>query len=296
MPLVFRWILSCCLLLTACATAPVLTVQEDDGVVAPGDATVMVEVRSLARDLSLDYRIQGGGIIELRRTPDNVIFVPESRSARINGTLVKMDRPIMRRGSGYILTGSDAVLVSRTLKTYRAERKASARPTPAPEQPRTTVLPYSWRPRARARDWRAIVVHHTASGAGSAASIDRVHRAKGWDGIGYHFVIGNGTLTKDGRIEITTRWKTQGVAAHCKAPRNGDQNWWNRRSIGVCLIGDFTDVKPTDAQMDNLVRIVGTLMDVYDIPLSEVRPHGGVKVTACPGANFPWAELMRRLR
>jgi hypothetical protein len=290
-----RWTLGCCVpvVLAACAAAPVVMETEEEQTLP--DATVMVEVQSLARDLSLNYRIQGGGIIELRKTPDNVIFIPESRNARINGTLVELNRPIMRRGSGYILTGTDAILVSRTLKTYRSKREAVAPPEVVVERHRPR-LPYSWRPRAVERDWRAIVVHHMASGTGSAAAIHRIHRAKGWDGIGYHFVIGNGTLTKDGKIELGYRWKTQEVAAHCKAPRNGDKNWWNRRSIGICLIGDFTSTKPSPAQMDSLVSVIRVLMAEYHIPLSEVRPHGDVKVTACPGAKFPWGELTRRLR
>jgi N-acetylmuramoyl-L-alanine amidase len=285
--------LCCCALamLTACAASPVVIEPEEEA----SNATVMVEIQSLARDLSLEYRIQGGGIIELRKKPDNVIFIPESRTARINGTVLEMDRPLMRRGSGYILTGSDAVLVSRTLKTYRSERAAANAPKVVVAR-RGNALPYSWRPRVRARDWRAIVVHHTASGAGSRAAIHRMHRARGWDGIGYHFVIGNGTLTQDGKVELGYRWKTQEVAAHCKAPRNGDKNWWNRRSIGVCLIGDFTSTRPTPAQMDSLVRVIRTLMDEYGIPLSEIRQHGHIKVTACPGAKFPWNQLMRRLR
>jgi 5-methylcytosine-specific restriction endonuclease McrA len=37
---------------------------------------------------------------------------------------------------------------------------------------------------------------------------DRSHRDKGWDELGYHFVIGNGTSSGDGVVEVGTRWQT----------------------------------------------------------------------------------------
>ncbi|HHT9113865.1 MAG TPA: hypothetical protein ACFYD0_11140, partial [Candidatus Wunengus sp. YC65] len=54
------------------------------------------------------------------------------------------------------------------------------------------------------RDWRYIVVHHSATSSGNAAEFDKYHRRKkGWEnGLGYHFVIGNGNGTPDGKIEI----------------------------------------------------------------------------------------------
>ena len=58
---------------------------------------------------------------------------------------------------------------------------------------------------------------------------------------------------------------------------------------------DFTDGRPTSRQMDQLVRLVRGLMEEDDIPYSEVVPHRGVKVTACPGRDFPWPEFKRRI-
>lgn len=40
-------------------------------------------------------------------------------------------------------------------------------------------------------DWHAIVIHHSLSTHGSAASLDQEHKQKGWTSLGYHFVIGN---------------------------------------------------------------------------------------------------------
>lgn len=257
----------------------------------------MIDVTDLAQDLALGYREPGDGFIELRRHPDNVLLLHESRNARINGQLVLMDLPCMRRGTGYMLSHDDAALVTRTLNRSRAGRTVEKPPERwIPPLRKSTEMPSAWVPQTRSRPWRAIVIHHMASDTGSARVIHRIHRQKGWDGMGYHFVIGNGSLTDNGTVEVGYRWAGQGVGAHCKAPRNGDPNWWNRNAIGICLIGDFTQSEPTALQMASLRRLVRTLMDTYGIPASKVVPHGGVKVTACPGPKFPWAEFKRSIR
>jgi hypothetical protein len=259
----------------------------------------MVDVEDLAQNLALGYREQNGGFIELRAHPDNVIFVHESRNARVNGELVRMGLPCMRRGTGYIVSSSDADLVTRTLTRARKDREPEPQPihvVTEPQAPKRYGLPQEWQPRARHRPWRAIVIHHMASGTGSAAVIHRIHRQKGWDGIGYHFVIGNGTLTDDGAVEVAYRWTGQKVGAHCRQARNGDGNWWNRNSIGICLIGDFTEEPPSEVQMRSLRRLVRALMDTYGIPATAVVPHGSVKVTACPGRLFPWREFVNSIR
>src|SRR5205809_827024 len=71
------------------------------------------------------------------------------------------------------------------------------------------------------------------SASGSAAEFDKYHRSKGWDGLGYHFVIGNGTGSGDGQVEVGYRWKRQMVGAHA-----GNAEY-NQRGIGICLVGDF---------------------------------------------------------
>ena len=283
--------------LVGCASAP--SEGDESNAVARVPGPGIVDVADLAENLDLRYSEAPGGLIELREHPDNIILVYESRNATVNGELVRMDAPCMRRGSGYILSRRDAALVTRTLAAVRRDRApATAEPAPVVRRPvfRRTELPMEWRPHAPPRPWSAIVIHHMASGTGSAAAIHRMHRQKGWDGLGYHFVIGNGTLTRDGAVEIGYRWTRQAVGAHCRAERFGDINWWNRRSIGICLIGDFTDGRPSVKQLRSLRYLTQTLMATYGIPASAVVPHGNVKKTACPGDRFPWAEFHASLR
>lgn len=54
-----------------------------------------------------------------------------------------------------------------------------------------------------------------------AAEIHAWHRKRGWDGIGYHYVIGRDGLLEAGRPEYWT-------GAHCKG---------HNEDIGICLIG-----------------------------------------------------------
>jgi hypothetical protein len=134
-----------------------------------------------------------------------------------------------------------------------------------------------------AREWHHIVVHHSASPSGSAASFDKAHRARGWDGLGYHFVIGNGNGAGDGEVEVGFRWRQQTQGAHA-----GNAEY-NQHGIGICLVGDFeSGGGPSARQLSSLRRLVRFLQVKTGIPTSEVVGHENVpgKTTACPGKNM----------
>lgn len=142
--------------------------------------------------------------------------------------------------------------------------------------------------------WRCIVIHHSATTAGGARRFDAVHRAppRNWDELGYHFVIGNGTDTPDGYIEVGPRWTKQKHGAHCKTP----DNYFNDHGIGICLVGDFEHTRPTPRQMAALERLVRFLQQRCQIPTSRVFTHGQITGhTACPGRNFDLAGFRRAL-
>ena len=70
-----------------------------------------------------------------------------------------------------------------------------------------------------ARRWDGVVIHHSALDFGDADTYDRQHRSRGWDSLGYHFVINNGNSSnghKDGEVEVGLRWKQQTKGAHCR--------------------------------------------------------------------------------
>lgn len=158
-------------------------------------------------------------------------------------------------------------------------------PKAAPIRPVIPLYPSS--------KWQYVIVHHSATDVGSASAFNKAHYKRGfWNGLGYHFVIDNGTQSKqDGQIEVSPRWIKQLNGAHCKA---GDMN---PRAIGICLVGDFTDSRVTAKQMDSLVFLVKRLSDYYKIPGSRIIGHRDAPgaQTECPGRNFPWGEFKRRI-
>lgn len=130
-----------------------------------------------------------------------------------------------------------------------------------------------------------IVIHCSATAEGkeiTAADVDKWHKAKGWDGIGYHFFI-----KLDGTIELGRRIKQIGshVAGH------------NKNSIGICYAGGVeTDNKTpkdtrTKAQMESMKKLVQDLLKQF--PTAKVVGHrdfAGVN-KACP--SFEVSEWLK---
>ena len=130
--------------------------------------------------------------------------------------------------------------------------------------------------------WRYLVIHHSASDLGSAAIFHRAHIARGWDGLGYHFVIGNGTASGDGEVEVGYRWRDQARGAHA------GNNEYNEHGIGICLVGNLENTAATARQMASLRSLVSYLMGRYNISGQGIIGHRNVpgKSTDCPGRNF----------
>lgn len=148
----------------------------------------------------------------------------------------------------------------------------------------------AWLPIAGAekRQWKWIVVHHSATSVGAMARFDRDHKAKGWDELGYHFVIGNGTESGDGQIEVGSRWPKQKHGAHTKTP----DNQFNDHGIGICLVGNFEETRPTAKQMAALTRLAAYLSNKYNVaPKSIIGHKDSGRQTDCPGKNMDLAAL-----
>ena len=119
---------------------------------------------------------------------------------------------------------------------------------------------------------------------------DSYHRGKGWDELGYHFVIGNGTKSGDGEIEVGGRWPEQRAGAHAGSKE------FNTRGIGICLVGDFeTGGEPTKAQYRRLLELCAYLASSFHISVENVKLHKDVGKTKCPGKQFPFAQFKRDL-
>jgi len=143
------------------------------------------------------------------------------------------------------------------------------------------------------RRWKYIVIHHTVTEAGNAFSIDKIHHDRGfWNGLGYHFLIDNGTSTKmEGQIEVGPRWIKQQIGAHANT------GGMNEMGIGISLVGNYSEQPVTPRMLDSLVYLTKVLQQYYQIPSDHVIRHNDVpgKSTECPGTLFPWREFKQRV-
>ena len=118
-----------------------------------------------------------------------------------------------------------------------------------------------------------IVVHCTATPAGrdvTAADVDLWHRRRGFDSIGYHYLV-----RLDGRIE---RGRPESaVGAHCLGH--------NTRSIGVCYAGGCDErMQPADTRTPEQRRALFRLLSELKLryPDAQIRGHRDFAAKGCP--------------
>lgn len=144
---------------------------------------------------------------------------------------------------------------------------------------------------AQTAKWDSIVIVHSGSPAGSAESIGDQHKSVGYDGLSYHFVIGNGTGMGDGEIHLGNRWLNQSQGAQLAGI--GQSNAAN--PIEICLVGNG-DRKPfTEQQIQYLAQVVDALAEQYNIPASNIYLHDELAPTTSPGRLFPRASFKQIL-
>lgn len=131
-----------------------------------------------------------------------------------------------------------------------------------------------------------LIIHCTATPAGrevSRAEVDRWHRQRGWNGIGYHYLIHLDGSIEQGRPE-------ERVGAHCKG--------YNACSIGICYVGGLDEAgRPADtrtnAQCHALRQLLLTLRQRY--PHAAIRGHRDLnpqKACPCFDATTTYAGLV----
>lgn len=155
--------------------------------------------------------------------------------------------------------------------------------------------------------WNAIVIHHSGTPAGDAASIARMHGDEGLAGLGYHFVVGNGQGLPDGFIEVGPRWNRQLPGAHV-ASRTSAQGstvvatrsdataeQLNLHAVGICLIGNGERRPFSERQIHELASLVRRLQRELGIPAERVFLHSDVAPVASPGSCFPTSAFEAQL-
>lgn len=142
--------------------------------------------------------------------------------------------------------------------------------------------------------WQYVVVHNSGTRQGNARIFANYHRnvRKMKNGLAYHFVIGNGTSSGDGEIEIGSRWTRQINGGHVAS------DYLNNIGIGICFVGDFNRDVPTRAQLAALQELITYLRKRVGRSKGRVlivKAHREInpKPTDCPGDRFPYRWLHR---
>jgi hypothetical protein len=142
--------------------------------------------------------------------------------------------------------------------------------------------------------WRYIVVHNSGTRQGNAKAFEYYHRQvrKMQNGLAYQFVIGNGTSSGDGQVEVGSRWPKQINGGHVHS------DYLNNIAIGICLVGDFNHEQPTAKQLealDELIRYLRQRVGKTDGKWAVVKAHKEINPprwpTDCPGNDFPYRWL-----
>lgn len=122
-----------------------------------------------------------------------------------------------------------------------------------------------------------ITIHHTVTSEyATPLDINRMHKARGFSGIGYHALVyrakGGDVIIGDGRDDENTGAHTKGA---------------NSKTLGVAVAGDFQNAEPDGEQYGVLVGQCLAWCLKYSISPNDIYGHrdapGGKTATVCPG-------------
>lgn len=131
------------------------------------------------------------------------------------------------------------------------------------------------------RPWdqlQGILIHHSVTAHDATPDdIARLHKARGWAGVGYHFII-----TKDGVVHYVGDIST--ARAHVENK--------NEKFLGICLVGDFTKHLPSDEQIFSAHDLCKYFFfETPSLPTltswDQLGGHKDQQATACPGSSWP---------
>lgn len=143
---------------------------------------------------------------------------------------------------------------------------------------------------------KRIVVHHTYQPTAEqylkcardqdrllfVKRIQRYHQLdRGWADIGYHYLIGPDGKVFEGRDVAL-------IGSHCGGtpPAGVKRKFSNTGSVGISVIGNYDDEKPSAQAIDSLNRLLGYLMSCYSISADNLFGHFEAWATppkTCPG-------------
>ncbi|MBI4423693.1 MAG: N-acetylmuramoyl-L-alanine amidase [Elusimicrobia bacterium] len=110
--------------------------------------------------------------------------------------------------------------------------------------------------------------------------VQRLHLDRGWNDIGYHFMIDWMGRIYEGR-------PVGALGAHTEEE--------NRGNIGIALLGDMQHEDPSVPQRIAAERLVRWLSKKHGIRPTRIMAHRDYAATDCPGNHFyPWVERARK--
>ncbi|MCX8194109.1 MAG: peptidoglycan recognition protein family protein [Candidatus Pacearchaeota archaeon] len=125
-----------------------------------------------------------------------------------------------------------------------------------------------------------LIIHHTNNNK-NVEEIRQQHKARGFEDIGYHFLIDKkGNLIKGRNVKF--------VGAHTLH--------YNKNSLGIALIGNFNKEKPTRKQIQTLIRFLKEKIKQYDLKINSIKGHCNFNKKSCPGKNLNLKKIKQQLR
>jgi hypothetical protein len=174
--------------------------------------------------------------------------------------MIEMLRPFLVRTVAVIAPRAVAVMVGGGLLTGFGSQVIDLRG----ELPVSTTRHYTHRPIGNVE---GVVWHHSATKGASIHSIAEYHvEVRQWPGVAYHYAIGWDGIVYVLNDPTTISYQAQG---------------YNSRTIGVVLIGNYEERRPTPEMEASIARLNGYLREKYHLRFAWL--HGETKSTLCPG-------------
>ena len=126
-----------------------------------------------------------------------------------------------------------------------------------------------------------IILHHTGTPDDDFAddwkTICKNHvEKKGWRFPGYDFALEK----EEGKVAVKIGRPMTERGAHC------DVHDFNARSVGVCMIGNYSEKVPDAEMLFRTIDVLTGLSMIFNVSPRNVVGHGEVDVTECPGKNI----------
>ncbi len=114
-----------------------------------------------------------------------------------------------------------------------------------------------------------IYIHHSVLPRDqSIVEIRKIHLARGFSDVGYHFII-------DGKGEILKARPIERIGAHVR----GD----NLNSVGICICGNFEEQQPFISQLEGLKKLILSLYEKFGKLQIFGHKDYSKASTLCPG-------------